>query len=112
VKIIPANIKESTPGCSVISPRMPQNGILEEVSFQEIVPQPAFDFESNEKGNNICYFFFAIHADDTTNILILFVSKLSQIKERFLGFFDVSEDRTADALLLQMFWRHMNLRAN
>jgi hypothetical protein len=26
------------------------------------------------------------------------VNKLSQIKERFLGFFDVSEDRTADAL--------------
>jgi hypothetical protein len=50
--------------------------------------------------------FFAIQADDTTDILeksqcalsIRFVNKLSQIKERFLGFFDVSEDRTADAL--------------
>jgi hypothetical protein len=50
--------------------------------------------------------FFAIQADDTTDILeksqcalsIRFVNKLSQIKERFLGFFNVSEDRTADAL--------------
>lgn len=50
--------------------------------------------------------FFAVQADDTTDILeksqcaisVRYVNKCSEIKERFLGFYDVSEDRTADAM--------------
>lgn len=50
--------------------------------------------------------FFAIQADDTTDIneisqcalSVRFVNDIGEIKERFLGFFNVSEDRTADAL--------------
>lgn len=50
--------------------------------------------------------FFAIIADDTTDIseksqctlTIRFVNDQSELKERFLGFHDVSADRTANAL--------------
>ena len=50
--------------------------------------------------------FFAIQVDDTTDIReksqcavsVRFVHSKGDIKERFLGFFDVSESRTAEAL--------------
>ncbi|CAG9773295.1 unnamed protein product [Ceutorhynchus assimilis] len=50
--------------------------------------------------------FLAVQADDTTDIMeksqcaisVRYVSKNGEIRERFLGFHDVSADRTADAL--------------
>lgn len=50
--------------------------------------------------------FFSVQADDTTDIVeksqcaisIRYINKLGEIKERFLGFYDVSEDRTADTM--------------
>lgn len=62
------------------------------------------DFIKNEVNDKEC-FFFAVMADDTTDITersqcaitIRYVIK-GHLHERFLGFFDVSENRTADAL--------------
>lgn len=50
--------------------------------------------------------FFGVQVDDTTDIVeksqcaisVRYVTNKGEVKERFLGFFDVSEDRTANAM--------------
>lgn len=50
--------------------------------------------------------FFGVQVDDTTDIVeksqcavsVRYVNKIGEVKERFLGFFDVNEDRTANAM--------------
>lgn len=74
-----------------------QNDLIESIA------QVMTDEISNEINNAL---FFSIQADDTTDIVeksqcalsIRYVNKNGIITERFLGFYDVSEDRTARAL--------------
>lgn len=76
------------------------------------------DFIKNEVTDKEC-FFFGVMADDTTDITersqcaitIRYVIK-GCLHERFLGFFDVSENRTADALynLLESVLEPYNFR--